>query len=92
SNHIYHQYTIQVADDKRNDLQQFLKVNGVHCVVYYPVPAHKQNAYASYYTGNDLSTSEELSKSVLSLPVYPELTFEDQDYIINKVIEYYNGK
>ncbi len=90
SDHIYHQYTIRVNGGKRNELQQFLKDHGIHCVVYYPIPGHQQTAYKSYGVTTALRTSEQLSKEVLSLPVYPELAFEDQDYIIKKVIEYFN--
>ena len=91
SSHIYHQYTIRVLGNKREVLKRYLAEQGIFTTVYYPVPAHKQNAYKGYDTKNDLSVSEQLVTEVLSLPIYPELTLDDQDYIINHINQFYNA-
>ena len=85
-NHTYNQYTIRVAN--RDLLRQQLADKGIPSMVYYPVPMHLQPAYA--YLGNkegDFHTSEELCKTVLSLPTHPELTSEQQSRIIETVIK-----
>ena len=52
-------------------------------MVYYPIPMHKQKAYNKYYNNDiTLSNSEELAKEVFSLPMYPDLSKNDQEYIV----------
>ena len=89
STHVYHQYTLQVADGKRDDLQQYLKEKGIPSMVYYPLPLHKQAAlYGFSRIGSVLSVSEKLVQSVLSLPIHTEMTDEEVDYIIETVRNY----
>ncbi|MFA7676119.1 MAG: DegT/DnrJ/EryC1/StrS family aminotransferase [Candidatus Shapirobacteria bacterium] len=89
--HIFHQYTIKA--DKRDKLKKYLENHGVSTMVYYPLPLHIQPAlkYLKYKKGDFLNT-EEVSKKVLSLPIYPELPKKDQDFIIEKMKKFYNGK
>lgn len=87
--HVYHQYTLRVPD--RDGLQEHLKEHGVASMIYYPVPLHLQPVFKNLgYVEGDLPESEKAAKEALSLPMYPELTQEDQNYIIQKVIEYYS--
>lgn len=89
STHVYHQYTLQVADGKRDDLQQYLKEKGIPSMVYYPLPLHKQAAFYCFSRiGSVLSVSEKLVQSVLSLPIHTEMTDEEVDYIIETVRNY----
>lgn len=73
--HIYHQYTIRVngGGARRDKLQQALKDQGVGSTIYYPVPLHRQECFA-YTRSPALPVSEHLAQSVLSLPMFPELT------------------
>ncbi|MCP2605103.1 DegT/DnrJ/EryC1/StrS family aminotransferase, partial [Candidatus Aminicenantes bacterium AH-873-B07] len=86
--HIYNQYTIRARN--RDKLREFLKENGIATEIYYPIPLHLQECfkYLGYKKG-DLPVSEEASKTVLSLPIYPELTIEQKEYIIEKISEFY---
>jgi len=70
--HVFHQYTI--ISNKRDEIHQRLKENGISSVVYYPVPLHLQEAlkFLGYQKG-DFSVAEKAAKEVLSLPMYPEL-------------------
>ena len=87
--HIYNQYTIQ--SKKRDKLQEFLKENGIGTQIYYPVPLHLQECFKDLgYKKGDLPSSEQASSSVLSIPVYPELTIAQKDYIVQKISEFYN--
>lgn len=89
STHVYHQYTLQVADGKRDDLQQYLKEKGIPSMIYYPLPLHKQTAFYGFSRiGSLLGVSEKLVQSVLSLPIHTEMTDEEVDYIIETVRNY----
>ena len=90
SSHVYNQYTLKVAGEKRDALKQFLADAGIPTTVYYPGPLHKQKAFVGIIRKvNSLTTAEELSSSVLSLPIHTEITTAQQDYIINKIKEFF---
>lgn len=77
------QYTVKVNPHKRKDIMEGLKQEGIPSVVYYPFPIHHLQAYKDSLCATDrLSVSEELSHTVLSLPMHPYLTEEVQDHII----------
>jgi dTDP-4-amino-4,6-dideoxygalactose transaminase len=87
--HVYHQYTIRSV--RRDFIQQQLKEQGISSVIYYPVPLHLQEAlkFLGYGEG-DLPVAEQVSKEVLSLPIYPELDEMDihlTSEIINKCLQ-----
>ena len=69
--HVYHQYTL-LADD-REQIKQVLADKGIASAVYYPIPLHRQDVFAEAFKDVSLPVSEDLSKRVLSLPMYPEL-------------------
>ncbi len=86
--HTYHQYTLRV--DRRDVLKQHLSEQGVGCAVYYPRPLHLQPCFAGLgYGQGALPAAECASQEVLSLPVYPELTTDQQDRVIAAVREFY---
>ena len=81
NHHIYHQYTVRIADGRRDALAAFLAERGVRSAVYYPVSLHLQPPYASLgYKEGDLPESELASQEVLSLPVHPDLTQDQIEY------------
>jgi dTDP-4-amino-4,6-dideoxygalactose transaminase len=83
---VWAQYTLKVPAARRDAIQAALKADGVPTAVYYPRPLHHQGAYRHYpFVGNGLPTSEALSGQVLSLPMHPYLSAEEQDYIIERV-------
>jgi dTDP-4-amino-4,6-dideoxygalactose transaminase len=86
--HIFHQYTIRVP--RRDELQAALKAKGIGNAVYYPLALHLQPcfAYLGYQRGA-LPVSEAATSSVISLPIYPELTREQQEAVIDAVLEFY---
>ncbi|RKY42853.1 MAG: transcriptional regulator [Candidatus Makaraimicrobium thalassicum] len=86
--HTYHQYTIAV--DERDELLRYLNDKGIAARVYYPVPLHLQPCYRDLgYSGGEFPVSEKAAGRVLSLPVYPELTEEQVEYIIQTVKGFY---
>ncbi len=79
--HIYHQYTIQV--DNRDSLQKLLNEKGIPNAIHYPIPLHLQPAF---HNGSlNFPVAEQISARVISLPMHPDLTHEEQDYIISAI-------
>jgi dTDP-4-amino-4,6-dideoxygalactose transaminase len=88
SYHVFHQYTLRV--EKRDELQKFLKENGIATMIYYPMPLHLQPVFGELgYKEGDLPVTEEACKEALSLPMFPELKREQQEYVVNKIKEFY---
>lgn len=88
NHHIYNQYTLRAKD--RDKLQAHLKQNSIGSEIYYPVPLHLQECFKDLgYKAGDFPVSEEAAKSVLSIPIYPELTEEQKDYVVGKIGEFY---
>lgn len=90
STHVFHQYTLQITEaGRRDELQHFLKRCGVPTTVYYPLPVHAQPAYAYLgYRAGQLPVAEGLCRSVLSLPIHPMLTSEQQEYIVETIKQF----
>lgn len=86
--HVYNQYTVRVG--QRDELRNFLKEKGVGSEVYYPLPMHLQNCYHTlgYHKGS-FPVSERAAEEVLSLPIYAELTEEQQAYVVRMIGEFY---
>jgi dTDP-4-amino-4,6-dideoxygalactose transaminase len=88
NHHVYHQYTIRVQ--KRDELQAFLNEQGVATMVYYPKPLHLQPVFAELgYKEGDLPETEKAALEVISLPMFPELKTEQQQYVVEKIREFY---
>lgn len=86
SSHIYHQYTLVLQNEKRDAMQAWLKKKGIASMIYYPYPIHHQEAFKwCARIATSLSEAEKLSRTVLSLPIHPEMTEEEQMYIIEAV-------
>ncbi len=80
--HVYHQYTIRVADDRDGFAAALKAEYGVGCGVYYPIPNHR---LAPFQTNDDLPVTEEAARTVLSLPVHPSLSRDDLERIVAAV-------
>jgi dTDP-4-amino-4,6-dideoxygalactose transaminase len=92
SSHTFHQYTLTLYGSNRDGLRNYLKGNQIPSMVYYPLPFHLQKAFLdmNYHEG-DFPVAEEMSKSVLSLPMHTELDEEQLSYITQHVINYINN-
>lgn len=90
STHVYHQYTLKVADGKRDELKKHLEDNGVPAMIYYPLPLQEQEAFLQIAVkGEELDNAKNLASSVLSLPMHTEMTREMQDFVISKVRSFF---
>ena len=85
--HVFHVYA--VLTPQRDPLQQFLASRGIPTIIYYPHPIHLQKTCSHLgYAHGDLPAAERVSESVLPLPMYPELTDEQVDYVIGTIREF----
>lgn len=88
--HVFNQYTIRVNKQARNRLVKYLNKQRIPTMIYYPLPLHLQPVFKYLgYKKNGLSEAEKVAKEVISLPVYSELTKKDQNYIIQKIKDFY---
>ena len=86
--HVWNQFTIRVSDGQRDAVRARLADKNVGSEVYYPIPLHQQPCfqYLGCKTGS-LPETERAAGEVLSLPIFPELTFEEQEYVISTLTE-----
>ncbi|HET8737112.1 MAG TPA: DegT/DnrJ/EryC1/StrS family aminotransferase [Pricia sp.] len=90
--HVFHQYTLRITNGKRDELIRHLNGKDIPCGVYYPIPLHRQKAYADErYNEANFHVTNQLVKEVISLPMHTELDDEQIGYIANAVIEFVNG-
>ncbi|HEY9049860.1 MAG TPA: DegT/DnrJ/EryC1/StrS family aminotransferase [Ohtaekwangia sp.] len=92
STHVFHQYTIKVKDGKRDALKKYLEQQGIPTMIYYPVPLHLQKAYKrSGFDEGSFPITEELSRTVLSLPIHTEMKAEELNYITSTIKTFFHG-
>jgi dTDP-4-amino-4,6-dideoxygalactose transaminase len=87
--HVFHQYVIRAQ--RRDDLRKFLAERKIGTEIYYPLPLHLQPCFA--YLGHregDLPESERAAREVLALPMFPELTNDEQRWVVESIAEFYS--
>lgn len=85
---VYHLFPILVRENKRDELQAYLKENGVDTLIHYPIPSHKQQCYAAAEWNRpqlSLPITEQIATQELSLPIGPTIKPEDVQYIIEVI-------
>lgn len=83
-------YVFNITCEKRDELNEYLKENGVGTSIYYPIPLHMQNCFSYLgYKKGDFPVAERVSERILALPIYPELTMDEVDYVCEKIREFY---
>jgi dTDP-4-amino-4,6-dideoxygalactose transaminase len=88
AHHIYHQYVIRAM--RRDELRQFLSARGIGSEVYYPVPLHMQECFSYLgYRPGDLPHTERAAQEVLALPIFPEITDDEQHRVVEAIREFY---
>lgn len=88
--HIYNQFVIRAPN--RDRLQGHLKQNGIETEVYYPIPLHLQECFRDLgYREGDLPEAEGASRESLALPIYPELSADQQRYVVSQIADFYKN-
>jgi len=87
---VYHLYVIRLRDEStRNTLGAWLESHGIQALIHYPVPLHRQPVFRNFARDISLPNTERWAKTVLSLPMYPELTNDEVHYISEKIHEFF---
>jgi dTDP-4-amino-4,6-dideoxygalactose transaminase len=89
--HVFHQYVIRLGDrTTRDGLLEFLKSGSVQSAVHYPVPVHRQPFYDDRFGGSrSLRETENVCETILSLPMFPELTPEQIDRVCDRIHQFF---
>lgn len=88
---VYHIYLIR--SQHRDALQEHLTANKIGTLIHYPVPPHRQQAYADLnFKKGDFPIAEEIADTCLSIPLYPGLSFAEQEKVINSIKQFYSKK
>jgi dTDP-4-amino-4,6-dideoxygalactose transaminase len=87
--HVFHQYVIRV--ERRDELRAFLTQRNIGTEIYYPLPLHLQPALAYLgYCEGDLPEAERAARDVLALPMFPELTQDEQGLVVQAIADFYS--
>jgi dTDP-4-amino-4,6-dideoxygalactose transaminase len=87
--HVFHQYVIE--SDSRDQLAEHLKAKGIASSIYYPIPLHLQQCFAKFgYKSGQQPNAEKACKKVLALPIDPELTESEVEYIVRIIKDFIN--
>ena len=89
--HVWNQYVVRILNGKRDELRAYLAEHKIGTDIYYPLGLHQQECFAYLgYKSEDLPETLKAANEVLALPIYPELTLEEQSYLVEKVMAFYN--
>ena len=87
--HVFHQYTLQITNGKRDELHKHLLEKGIPNAIYYPVALHSQKAYKDErYNEEDFPVTNQLIKTVISLPMHTELDNDQLEFIAKTVLDF----
>lgn len=90
SSHVFHQYTLTIQNEKRDELKEHLESKDIPTMIYYPLPVHLQEAYLYLgYKKGDFPEAEKLASSVISLPVHTELEEDQLTYIAENTLNFF---
>ena len=94
STHVFHQYTLLLKNLNRNEVKSKLAEKGIPAMIYYPIPLHKQKAYAdkNQFDDSSFQITHQLCDSVLSLPIHTEMEKAQLDFIAQNFISIINKK
>ncbi len=88
--HVWNQYGVRVRDGRRDALKAHLQMQGIGSEIYYPIPLHQQECYAALgYARQSLPETERAAREILHLPIYPELTIDEQLSVVDAVQSFY---
>jgi len=90
--HVWNQYVVHVGDGRRDALREHLAARKIGTEIYYPVPLHRQVCFASLgYAAGSLPLTERAASETLALPIFPELTVDEQRAVVDEITTFYAG-
>jgi dTDP-4-amino-4,6-dideoxygalactose transaminase len=90
AHHIYHQFVVRAW--RRDELRAFLATRNIGTEIYYPVPLHLQDCFTYMgYAEGDLPEAERAAREVIALPMFPELTRPEQEYVVQAIADFYTA-
>ncbi len=93
SEHVFHQYTIRIREGRRDEMQSYLANQKIPTMIYYPVPMHEQTAFNKVVRRRvSLANTEKVCKEVLSLPMHPDLSEDQVNYICEHIEGFFREK
>lgn len=93
SSHVFHQYVVRVINADRDKLRKHLTTSGIGSSIYYPIPLHLQKCFDFLgYREGILPVSEQAARETLALPIFPEMTDEEVEYVVTKIVEYFHSE
>jgi dTDP-4-amino-4,6-dideoxygalactose transaminase len=91
SSHVFHQYTLKLKGENRDELNEYLAKQDVPSMIYYPVPAHRQRMFDAFADkGKELPLTDWLTERVISLPMHTEMEDDQLAYICSHVRAFFN--
>ena len=88
--HVWNQYGIRVLNGRRDELKASLQSQNIGAEVYYPIPLHQQECYRDLgYADGSLPETERAAREILNLPIYPELTIDEQLTVVETIKSFY---
>lgn len=91
--HVWNQYTIRITGGRRDEVRQQLADRNIGSEIYYPIPLHQQECFEDLgYEEGSLPHTEAAAAEVLSLPIFPELTFAEQQYVVESLADIIAGQ
>lgn len=90
--HVWNQFSVRVSEGRRDDLRACLTKNAVGSEIYYPIPLHQQKCFSDCgYPEGSLPNTEQAAREILHLPIYPELTVDEQTRVVEVIADYYQS-
>lgn len=89
--HVFHLYVLRLLNKSTRDkLLKHLQINGLQASIHYPIPIHMQKAYKDFgYKKSDFPVTEKISNTIISLPIYPEMSKEQAKYVAKKIKDFF---
>jgi dTDP-4-amino-4,6-dideoxygalactose transaminase len=88
---VYHLYVVRT--ENRDGLISYLKTAGIGTGIHYPIPLHLQRAYRSLgYVEGDFPATERLASEIVSLPMFPQLTSQEQARVVEELLNFVSGR
>jgi dTDP-4-amino-4,6-dideoxygalactose transaminase len=88
--HVWNQFSLRIAGGRRDALRQYLTEQQIGSEIYYPIPLHRQVCFTSLgYAEGSLPETERAAAEILHIPVYPEMTTEEQNRVVDTITRYY---